>query len=182
MTELNEIMVDFLATAGIAGYISVMARKNLDRIDRRILNELQKNARISYVELGDRVGLSTSPCIERVKRLEADGFIARYTAILNPDLLDAGLMVYVEIKLEYDSKQIFEQFKQAALRIPYLLECHLLSGDFDYLMKVRVADMPEYRQLLGDILRDLPGVRDTRSYIVMEIIKETTQLSTDVRN
>jgi len=93
--------------------------------------------------------------------------------------MNAGLMVYVEIKLEYDSKRIFEKFKRAALQIPHLQECHLLSGDFDYLMKIRVADMTEYRQLLGDILRDLPGVRDTRSYIVMEIIKETTYLSTD---
>lgn len=159
-----------------------MTPRKLDRIDRRILDELQKNARISYVDLGDKIGLSTSPCLERVKRLEADGYISGYTAILNPDLLQAGLMVYVEIKLEYDSKQIFEQFKQAALRIPYLLECHLLSGDFDYLMKIRVADMAEYRQLLGEILRDLPGVRDTRSYIVMEIIKESTRISTDVRN
>lgn len=159
-----------------------MIAKKLDRIDRRILDELQKNARISYVDLGTRVGLSTSPCIERVRRLETDGYIAGYTTILNPDLMDAGLMVYVEIKLEYDSKQIFEQFKQAALRIPYLLECHLLSGDFDYLMKIRVADMSEYRLLLGDILRDLPGVRDTRTYMVMEVIKESTRLSTDVRN
>ncbi len=159
-----------------------MALKKIDRIDRRILDELQKNARISYVDLGDRVGLSTSPCLERVKKLEADGYISGYTAILNPDLLDASLMVYVEIKLEYDSKLIFEKFKESALRIPYLLECHLLSGDFDYLMKIRVADMAEYRQLLGEILRDLPGVRDTRSYIVMEIIKESTRLSTDVRN
>ena len=159
-----------------------MMPKKLDRIDRRILDELQKNARISYVELGEKIGLSTSPCHERVKRLETDGYISGYAAILNPDLLDAGLMVYVEIKLEYDSKQIFEQFKQSALRIPYLLECHLLSGDFDYLMKIRVADMAEYRELLGDILRDLPGVRDTRSYIVMEIIKESTRISTDVRN
>ncbi|MEM7260233.1 MAG: Lrp/AsnC ligand binding domain-containing protein, partial [Pseudomonadota bacterium] len=134
-----------------------------------------------YVELGEKIGLSTSPCLERVKRLEADGYILGYTAVLNPELMQAGLMVYVEIKLEYDSKNIFEQFRQAALRIPYLLECHLLSGDFDYLMKIRVADMAEYRQLLGDILRDLPGVRDTRSYIVMEIIKETTALSTAVR-
>ena len=151
--------------------------KNLDRIDRRILDALQKNARMSYVELGERVGLSTSPCLERVKRLESDGYIAGYTAILNPELMNAALMVYVEIKLEYDSKRIFEKFKSAALLIPHLLECHLLSGDFDYLMKIRVADMAEYRQLLGDILRDLPGVRDTRSYIVMEIIKETTHLS-----
>lgn len=158
-----------------------MNRKKLDRIDRRILDELQKNSRISYVDLGDKVGLSTSPCLERVKRLESDGYILGYTAILNPDLLQAGLMVYVEIKLEYDSGEIFEDFRQAALRMPYLLECHLLSGDFDYLMKIRVADMGEYRQLLGEILRDLPGVRDTRSYMVMEVIKESTALSTEGR-
>lgn len=153
--------------------------KKLDRIDRRILYELQINARISYVELGEKVGLSTSPCLERVKRLETDGYIQRYTAILNPQLMQAGMMVYVEIKLEYDSKTIFEQFRKEALRIPFLLECHLLSGDFDYLMKIRVADMSAYRKLLGEILRDLPGVRDTRSYIVMEIIKESTALTTD---
>jgi Lrp/AsnC family leucine-responsive transcriptional regulator len=153
-------------------------KKKLDRVDRKILEELQKNGRISYVDLGERVGLSTSPCLERVRRLEQDQYIQGYTAILNPDLLDAGLMVYVEIKLEYESRQIFEKFKRAALRIPYLLECHLLSGDFDYLMKIRVSDMQEYRELLGEILRDLPGVRDTRSYMVMEVIKESTQLST----
>lgn len=155
--------------------------KKLDRVDRKILDELQKNARISYVELGERVGLSTSPCLERVRRLEQDQYIVGYTAILNPDLLGAGLMVYVEIKLEYESRRIFEKFKQAALRIPYLLECHLLSGDFDYLMKIRVADMQEYRELLGEILRDLPGVRDTRSYMVMEVIKESTQISTGAK-
>lgn len=157
-------------------------KKKLDRVDRKILEELQKNGRISFVELGERVGLSTSPCLERVRRLEQDQYIQGYTAILNPDLLDAGLMVYVEIKLEYESRQIFEKFKRAALRIPYLLECHLLSGDFDYLMKIRVSDMQEYRELLGEILRDLPGVRDTRSYMVMEVIKESTQLSTLSRN
>jgi len=155
--------------------------KKLDRVDRKILDELQKNARISYVELGERVGLSTSPCLERVRRLEQDNYIVGYTAILNPDLMEAGLMVYVEIKLEYDSRQIFEKFKFAALKIPFVLECHLLSGDFDYLMKIRVADMQEYRELLGEILRDLPGVRDTRSYMVMEVIKESTHLSTGTR-
>lgn len=90
-------------------------------------------------------------------------------------------MVYVEIKLEYESRQIFEKFKLAALKIPFVLECHLLSGDFDYLMKIRVADMQEYRDLLGEILRDLPGVRDTRTYMVMEVIKESTHLSTESR-
>lgn len=156
-----------------------MAIRELDRIDRKILSELQANGRISYVDLGNLVGLSTSPCLERVKRLEKDGYITGYTATVNPNLLDAGLIVYVEIKLEYDNKQIFEQFKRAALQMPYLLECHLLSGDFDYLMKIRVADMASYRELLGDILRDLPGVRDTRSYMVMEVIKESTRISTD---
>jgi len=156
-----------------------MADRKLDRIDRKILAELQRNARVSYVELGNSVGLSTSPCIERVKRLEQDGYIKSYTAILNPEKLDAGLMVYVEIKLEYDDRDIFEQFKRAALLMPNLLECHLLSGDFDYLMKIRVADMASYREMLGDILHDLPGVRDTRSYMVMEVIKESTRIATE---
>jgi len=161
--------------------LRLVALKTLDRVDRKILEELQKNARISYVELGERVGLSTSPCLERVRRLEKDNYILGYTAILNPELLEAGLMVYVEIKLEYESRQIFEKFKLAALKIPFVLECHLLSGDFDYLMKIRVADMQEYRDLLGEILRDLPGVRDTRTYMVMEVIKESTHLSTATR-
>jgi len=150
--------------------------KGIDRIDRRILEQLQLNGRISYVDLGEAVGLSTSPCLERVRRLERDGYIRGYSAQLAPQLLGAGLLVYVEINLDYTSQDIFAQFRSAVLAVPQLLECHLVSGDFDYLLKIRIADMAAYRELLGEILHRLPGVRDTKSYVVMEELKETLNL------
>ncbi|WP_428606682.1 leucine-responsive transcriptional regulator Lrp [Sedimenticola sp.] len=150
----------------------------LDRIDRRILRTLQVDGRISYVELGKAVGLSTSPCLERVKRLEQEGYIKGYCAILNPQLLAASLLIYVEVSLEYNSSDIFDQFRSAVLKLTQVQECHLVSGDFDYLIKVRISDMASYRELLGEIMHGLPGVRDTKSYVVMEELKET--LSIDI--
>ncbi len=151
--------------------------RKLDRIDRRILRALQDEGRISYVDLADRVGLSTSPCLERVKRLERDGFISRYTAVLDPARLDAALLVFVEISLSYTSGTVFEDFRSAVIRWPEVLECHLVSGDFDYLLKVRIADMASYRELLGEILHTLPGVRDSRTLVAMETVQESNRLS-----
>ena len=155
---------------------SDLSIRKLDRIDRRILSTLQQNGRISYVDLGEQVGLSTSPCLERVKRLERKGYIKGYSAILDPHLLDASLLIYVEISLDYNSPDIFEQFRRAILTLPQVLECHLVSGDFDYLIKIRISNMAAYRELLGDILHTLPGVRDTKSYVVMEELKESLAL------
>ncbi|MDO6682701.1 MULTISPECIES: winged helix-turn-helix transcriptional regulator [unclassified Oceanobacter] len=151
-------------------------RKPLDRLDRRILQELQKEGRISYVDLAERVSLSSTPCIERVKRLEKDGYIEGYYARLNPALMGYGMLVFVEISLSYQSPDAFQRFNQAVDTLPYLLECHLVSGDADYLIKARINDMSEYRALLGDMLLTLPGVKNSRSYIVMEEVKETAQL------
>lgn len=145
----------------------------LDRIDRHILSCLQNDGRLSYVELGKAVGLSTSPCLERVRRLEQEGYIKGYRAILNPQLLQASLLIYIEVSLDYDSPEIFSQFKTAVLGLSQVQECHLVSGDFDYLIKIRISDMASYRELLGDILQKLPGVRDTKSYVVMEELKES---------
>lgn len=150
--------------------------RKLDRIDLRILRTLQNDGRISYVDLGETVGLSTSPCLERVKKLEREGFIQGYQALLQPHLLDATLLVYVEISLDYNTPDIFEQFRAAVLKVTQVQECHLVSGDFDYLLKIRIADMKAYRELLGEILQDLPGVRDTKSYVVMEELKETLDI------
>jgi len=150
--------------------------RKLDRIDLRILQTLQKDGRISYVDLGETVGLSTSPCLERVRKLEREGFIQGYQARLHPHLLNAALLVYVEISLDYNTPDIFDQFRAAVLTVPQVQECHLVSGDFDYLLKIRIADMRTYRELLGDILQDLPGVRDTKSYVVMEELKETLDI------
>ena len=133
--------------------------RELDKIDRHILQLLQDEGRMSYVELGDRVGLSTTPCMERVKRLEREKFILSYGARLNPQKLQANLLVF--------------DFRRAATKLPHVLECHLVSGDFDYLIKARISEMASYRKLLGDILLRLPGVRESKSYIVMEELKET---------
>ncbi|PAV10462.1 leucine-responsive transcriptional regulator [Arsenophonus sp. ENCA] len=156
--------------------------KDLDRIDRNILNELQKDGRISNVELSKRVGLSPTPCLERVRRLERQGFILNYTALLNPHYLDASLLVFVEITLNHGAPEhhgasdVFEQFNAAVQKLEEIQECHLVSGDFDYLLKTRVPDMSAYRKLLGETLLRLPGVNDTRTYVVMEEVKQSNRL------
>jgi len=119
---------------------------------------------------------SSKTSLERVKKLEDEGFIRGYHARLNPSKLQAGLLVFVEIRLVRTSHDVFEAFKQAVVSLPQVLECHLVSGDFDYLIKARVADMVAYRELLGTTLLTLPGVAGSRSYAVMEEVKETLEL------
>ncbi|MCP9760148.1 winged helix-turn-helix transcriptional regulator [Aquitalea sp. S1-19] len=148
----------------------------LDKTDKKILRELQGNARIAMTELADKVGLSTTPCSERVKRMEREGVICGYYTRLNPALLGAGLLVFVEIKLSSKSGDIFDAFRRDVQKIPEILDCHLVSGDFDYLIKARIADMSQYRKLLGDILLKLPAANESKSYVVMEEIKETLNL------
>ena len=150
--------------------------RKLDRIDRNILRQLQHNGRMSYVDLAAEVGLSTTPCLERVRRLEKDGIIRGYTANLDPRYLEAGLLVFVEISLTYRSPTIFEDFKREVLKIPQVMECHLVSGEFDYLIKARISEMSAYRELLGELLISLPNVDKSRSYIVMEEVKETSAI------
>lgn len=145
--------------------------KKIDRIDRNILEELQKNGRLSNVELSKRVGLSPTPCLERVKRLENDGYITGYRATLDPALLDAALLVIVEITLEKTSPDVFDDFSKAVQDVDVIQECHLVSGDFDFLLKTRVKDMAAYRELLGDTLLRLPAVSESRTYVVMEEVK-----------
>ncbi len=151
-------------------------RRDLDRIDRSILRILQQDGRISFTELGERVNLSTTPCTERVRRLERDGVILGYHARLNPQMLRASLLVFVEISLNNKSGDAFDDFRRAVLKLPHVLECHLVSGDFDYLVKARISEMASYRKLLGDILLKLPHVRESKSYIVMEEVKESMTL------
>jgi Lrp/AsnC family leucine-responsive transcriptional regulator len=153
--------------------------RTLDKLDRHILQILQQDGRISMKELGERVGLSVTPCIERVKRMERDGVISGYYARVDPGALGAKLLVFVEITLNQKSASAFEQFRREVLRIPEVQECHLVSGDFDYLIKARIHEMAEYRKLLGDMLLELPGAAQSRSYVVMEEIKETLVLSTE---
>ena len=150
--------------------------KILDRTDRRILECLQADGRISNVHLARKVNLTPTPCIERVKRLERHGYIRGYTALLDPALVDAALLVFVEIDLSHTSPDAFRKFRDEARRLPEVQDCHLVSGNFDYLIKARVSDMKAYRELLGDKILSLPGVNGSRSYVVMEEVKETLNL------
>ena len=153
----------------------------LSKIDRNILRILQEDARISYAELARQVGLTTTPCIERVRKLEKSGVINSYRAILNPEYLDAGLVVFVQIRLSRTSQDNFEAFRQAAIQLDEVQECYLVSGNFDYLIKARVAGMPAYREFLGETLLTLPGVDASTSYVVMEQVKETLAIPVPYR-
>ena len=150
--------------------------RKLDRIDHQILEILQKDGRIAISELASRVNLSTTPCSERVKRLERDGIIMGYYARLNPQLVDRNLLVFLEIKLSAKSGDVFDQVARDLVEIPEVLECHLISGEFDYLVKARLKEKTAYRRLLGDLLKKLPSSASSHSYIVMEEVKETLYL------
>lgn len=152
---------------------------NLDRIDRKILDILQREGRIAMTELAQRIGLSTSPCSERVRRMEREGVITGYHATVSPKALGKNLLVFVEITLASKSAQIFDKVRDELLHVPDVQECHLVSGVFDYLVKARLGGMDEYRSLLGDILKKLPVNAQSNSYVVMEELKETLALRTD---
>lgn len=151
----------------------------LDKIDRKILSLLQKDGRMAMTDLAERVGLSPSPCTERVRRLERDKVITGYHAHLAPEALDKSLLVFVEITLSSKSDEIFSKARQALLLVRDVVECHLVSGDFDYLVKARLGGMREYRRLLGDLLKQLPVPAESHSYVVMEEIKESLELVLD---
>lgn len=152
--------------------VETKTSKKLDKIDRKILLILQHDGRIVMTELAEKVGLSLTPCIERVRRLEREGIIMGYYARLNSSELDASLLVFVEIRLKDMANGQFEDFRCAVLEVEQIQECHLVSGNFDYLIKARIREMSEYRTLL-DVLLRLPGVASSKSYVVMEEVKET---------
>lgn len=148
--------------------------RELDEIDKHILKILQENGRISYVDLANAVGLSTTPCLERVKRLERDDFIQGYRAQLNPQRLHAGLLVYLELQLEPQITPA--QVKQAVAQLDWILECHRVAGRFDYLLKARIPEPQAFSQLVNSIHQELPGIRQLQSYSVMDELKETPAL------
>jgi len=153
-----------------------MKATKISKIDRNILRILQKDGRISYTDLAREVGLSVTPCIERVKRLEKNGYIEGYSATLNPELLDAGLVVFVQIRLNHTSQENFEEFRDSVMSLENVQSCFLVSGNYDYLLKARVADMSAYRELLGNSILKLPAVQESTSYVVMEELKETMKV------
>ena len=145
----------------------------LDRIDLLILDALQQDGRISNVDLAKQVNLSPSPCLERVKRLEQAGYIERYRAELNPNLLNYGMSAFIQVTLDRTTADVFNQFREQVVTIKEVAECHMVAGGFDYLLKLRFKDMAAYREVLGVIV-ELPAVSQTHTYVVMENVKGDT--------
>jgi Lrp/AsnC family leucine-responsive transcriptional regulator len=148
----------------------------IDRIDQRILSALQADGRLSNLKLAEAVTLSPTAVLARVQRLTREGYILGYEARLNPLKLGRGMMVFVEVLLDRTTPNVFEQFKAAVQAQEAILECHMVAGGFDYLLKTRMADMAAYREYAGTVLWQLPGVRETRTYPVMEEVKNSTRL------
>lgn len=153
-----------------------MATGGLDLTDLRILEEIQKDGRISVVELSRRVHLTKTPCAERLRRLEKTGVICGYFAKLNPMVVNADHIVMVQVQLKGTTADDLEAFNMAVVRIPEIQSCHMVAGGYDYLLKVRSKDIDAYRRILGEIISKLPGVLQTHTYVVMETVKDEVTL------
>ena len=152
----------------------------LDRIDRCILNVLQKDGRIANVELARRVNLTPTPCLERVKRLEKDGFITEYVALIDPVKANAALCAYIEIQLTNSTTDAFKRFNQQMLDLPEVQECQMVAGGFDYLIKIRVTDMQHYERFLGQKLASISDISQTHTYVVIQDVKSETAIEINV--
>ena len=144
--------------------------RTLDRIDLTILDTLQKDGRIANNDLAKKINLSASPCLERVRRIEKEGYIERYRAVLNSIKLNYGMSAFIQVTLDRTTSDVFEKFKVEVVKIKEVVECHMIAGGFDYLLKLRFANMEAYREVLGMIV-ELPAVSQTHTYVVTENVK-----------
>ncbi|MBA4256198.1 MAG: ArsR family transcriptional regulator [Polaromonas sp.] len=149
---------------------------DLDRIDLKILAALQADGRLPNQRLAELVALSPTAVLARTQRLTREGYILGYEARLNPLKLGRGMMVFIEVLLDRTTPHVFDQFKAAVQVHEAIMECHMVAGGFDYLLKTRMADMAAYRDFAGSVLWQLPGVRETRTYAVMEEVKNSSCL------
>jgi len=150
---------------------------DLDALDIRILDILQENARITTLELAEKVGLSPTPCARRVKRLEDDGLIERYVTLLNAKLAGQDLSVFISVRLRNQTIETIENFERSVRDMKEISECYLVSGANDYLLRVRVRDVEALRDFLRNRLVTIEGIAETHSTIVLEKVKYTTALS-----
>ncbi|WP_284734536.1 Lrp/AsnC ligand binding domain-containing protein [Sphingosinicella terrae] len=148
----------------------------IDEMDRKLLRVLQAEGRITNQELASRCAISPSACLDRMRRLKERGYISGYAALLDPEKLDQSFLVFVEVVLDRTTGDVFRRFSAAVAERPEILECHMVAGGFDYLLKLRLKDMAAYRKFLVDVLAEIPGVRETRTYAVMDEVKSTTAL------
>lgn len=147
--------------------------RTLDRTDLKILRLLQGNARMTNADLARSVNLSPTPCLERVRRLEAEGYILDYVTLLNPQKLGAGVISFIQVLLDRTNPDVFKRFREQVSLCPEVMECHMVAGGFDYLLKVRTKSMLEYRDFLGETLARMSDIKQTHTYVVMEEVKTT---------
>ena len=153
-----------------------MPKTELDAIDSRILAALQSDARLSNLELADHVGLSASPCLRRVRRLERDGYIEGYRAMLRRERIGLGLTVFLGVKIDGHANERASTFEQAVVAMPEVIACHMVSGESDYLLEVVVADLAHYQRFLVDRLFNMPIVREVRSNFAIQALKAAAPL------
>ena len=153
-----------------------MPRIKLDRIDRKILTLLQQDSRQPNNELAGRVGLSPSPCLRRVKALEDSGIIARYVALVDPASVDLPVNVFISVSLEHQVEDRIDTFERAVMKLPEVLECYLMTGDADYLLRVMVPDLASYERFLKEHLTRIPGVANIRSSFALKQVRYRTAL------
>lgn len=154
-------------------------QKTLDQIDRRILRALLENARLTNQELAEKIGLSASPCWQRVRRLEADGYIQGYTALLDQTLLGAADTVIIEVTLDRHDDDILESFGRAMAKMPEVLEVYLTTGEYDYFIKVAVNGTAGYEEFLRKRLYKVKGIRHSRSSFALRCLKKTHSVVPD---
>lgn len=150
--------------------------RTLDRIDRKLLALLQQDGRAPVSQLARQINLTVTPTLERIRRLEASGIINGYFAHLNARRLGLSLLAYIEVSLDRTTPDAFERFQDMVRAHDEIMECHMVAGGFDYLLKVRVKDMASYRTLLGDQIAGVRGVQQTHTYFVMEEVKSTHRI------
>ena len=144
----------------------------LDKLDMAILRELQKNGRITVTELASRVGLSKTPCQVRLKRLEEMQYILGFTALIDQKKLGSRHVAFVQVTMNDTKTKALQAFNDAIRQIPEVEQCHMIAGNFDYLLKVRTSDIDDYREVLGEKISSLPNVKQTSTFVVMEDIKD----------
>lgn len=162
---------------GASAKSSSLSERPLDRVDRLILKRLQEDGRLSISDLAAEVHLSVSPCLARVRRLEGLGYIAGYFAQLDPLKLGLTLLAYMAVQMDRTTPDVFERFGRLMRTFDEVLECHMVGGGFDYLVKVRVKDMAAFRRFLEEKMGGVKGVQQTHTYFVMEEVKATHRVS-----
>jgi Lrp/AsnC family transcriptional regulator, leucine-responsive regulatory protein len=152
------------------------APEELDRIDRRLLRLLQSDGRLSKAELAKKVNVSPATCHRRTRRLFEDGYVRAVRAMVAPERVERGALVVVGVVLDRSTPESFGAFEAAIRKLPFILDCHLVAGDFDYFLKIRVRDIADFNRLHGEQLIALPGVRQTRTFFVMKEVIDNAPL------